>query len=251
MSVHRFTAPDPPAAAEACANHVVRVLEEALSGQQFATFAISGGSTPRLLFDRLAHLALPWDRVHLFWVDERCVPPTDNESNYRLAEEHLIKPAHIPAVNLHRIHGEMLPPEGAARYVSDIREFFGLEEGEFPPFDLVHRGMGPDGHSASLFPNDPLTEDRENIAGAAYSERFQQWRVTLLPGALLAARNTVFLVTGADKQEAVRATFQGPYDPQQYPAQIVAHHGRGVAWFLDEPAAKLLLTNTDAGGTAR
>ncbi len=183
---------------------------------------------------------LRWDRVHLFWVDERCVPPTDPASNYRLADECLIRPAQIPHRQVHRICGEMSPPTAAARYAEEIREFFGLEEGEFPHFDLVHRGMGPDAHTASLFPGDPLLEDRERIAAAAFVKKFQQWRVTLLPGALLAAKHTVFLVAGADKQDAVRAVFREEYDPIQYPAQIASHHGRAVTWFLDEAAAGLL-----------
>src|SRR5271157_3294979 len=107
-------------------------------------------------------------------------------------------------------------------------------------FDAVHRGMGPDAHSASLFPGDPLIGDRENIAAATFVEKFHQWRVTLLPGALLAASHTVFLVAGADKKEAVRAVFQDEYDPAKYPAQIASHHGRAVTWFLDSAAAELV-----------
>jgi 6-phosphogluconolactonase len=136
--------------------------------------------------------------------------------------------------------GEIPPKTAAARYAGEIRDFFGLEEGQLPHFDLVHRGMGPDAHSASLFPGEPLIEDREGIAAAVFVAKFNQWRVTLLPGTLLAARHTVFLVAGADKAEAVRAVFQAEYDPSRYPAQIASHHGRGVAWFLDQDAAALL-----------
>jgi len=240
MSVHRYTSPDAMAAAEACAHHVITVLEEVLSGQERATFAVSGGSTPQLLFQKLAASHFRWDRVHLFWVDERSVPPTDPASNYKLAEDFLIRPAHIPQRQVHRIAGEMAPKAAARRYADEIREFFGLEEGEFPHFDLVHRGMGPDAHSASLFPGDPLIDDREGITAAVFAEKFHQWRVTLLPGPLLAAKHTVFLVAGEDKAEAVRAVFQEPYDPKKYPAQIASHHGRGVTWFLDQRAAALM-----------
>jgi 6-phosphogluconolactonase len=100
--------------------------------------------------------------------------------------------------------------------------------------------MGPDAHTASLFPGDPLIEDREHIAAAVFAPKPPPWRVTLLPGALLAARHTVFLVAGEDKKEAVRAVFREEYDPAKYPAQIASHHGRGVVWFLDEPAARLI-----------
>lgn len=237
MSVRWYTYPDPAAAAEACAHHVMGLLEEALSGQEVATFAISGGATPKILFERLAESPFHWDRVHLFWVDERCVPPTDSASNYKLADDYLIRPAHISHRQVHRICGEMAPKAAAARYADEIREFFGLEDGQMPHFDVIHRGMGPDAHSASLFPGDPLIDDREGIVGSTFAEKFNQWRVTLLPGALLAAKHTVFLVAGADKEEAVRAVFEEEYDPKKYPAQIASHHGRGVTWFLDEAAA--------------
>ena len=240
MSVRWYTSPDAAAAAEACAHHVTAVLEEALSGQEFATLAVSGGSTPRFLFEKLARSKLRWDHIHLFWVDERSVPPTDPASNYKLADEYLIHPAHIPQRHVHRIAGEIAPKSAAARYAAEIRDFFGLEEGEFPRFDLVHRGMGPDAHTASLFPGDPLIDDREGIAAAVFAPKFNQWRVTLLPGVLLAAKHTVFLVAGEDKAEAVRAVFREEYDPKKYPAQIASHHGRGVTWFLDEKAAALM-----------
>jgi 6-phosphogluconolactonase len=240
MSVRWHALPDSTAAAEACAHHVTNLLEEVLSGQEFVTLVVSGGSTPKMLFQKLVASKFRWDHVHLFWVDERMVPPTDPASNYKLADDYLIKPAHIPHRQVHRICGEMAPKTAAARYVEEIRDFFGLEEGEMPRFDVVHRGMGPDAHSASLFPGEPLIDDREGIAAAVFVPKFNQWRVTLLPGALLAAKHNVFLVTGPDKAEAVRAVFKEEYDPKQYPAQIASHHGRGVTWFLDEKAAELM-----------
>lgn len=240
MSVHRFTLPDPAATAEACAHHVISVLDETLAGQEFASFAVSGGSTPRLLFQKLAVTKFPWDRVQLFFVDERCVPPADPASNYKLAEEYLIQPAHLPHRHVHRIAGEIPPKTAASRYAEDIRAYFGLEPGELPHFDLVHRGMGPDAHTASLFPGEPLIDDREGIAAAVYVEKLSSWRVTLLPGVLLAAKHTVVLAAGDDKAEAVRAVFHEEYDPKTYPSQIDAHHGRAVNWFLDVAAAKLM-----------
>ena len=240
MSAHYYTQPDPAAAAEACAHHIISVLEEAIAGHEVASVALSGGSTPRLLFEKLARAQFRWDAVHLFWVDERCVPPTDPASNFKLADDYLIRPAHISHRNIHCVCAELAPKTAAARYAGEIREFFGLDEGELPHFDLVHRGMGPDAHSASLFPGSPLIDDREGIAGAVFIEKFNQWRITLLPGVLLAAKHTVFLVAGADKAEAIRAVFKEEYDPKKYPAQIAAHHARGVTWFLDAAAAALL-----------
>ncbi len=219
----------------ASADHIRRLLEEALSARDAATLAVSGGSTPRLMFNTLARSGLRWDRIHLFWVDERCVPPTDSQSNYRLAEESLIAPARIPRVNVHRIEGERRPEEAVKRYTDEIRRYFGLGATELPRFDVIHRGIGPDAHTASLFPGSPLIDDRECISAAAWVEKFQQWRITLLPGVLMAARHTVFLAAGADKAEAVRNVFGGEHDPRRYPAQI----GHG-AWFLDQAAAALL-----------
>jgi 6-phosphogluconolactonase len=240
MSVHRYTLPDPAAAAEACCHSIINLLDEALAGQEYASLAVSGGTTPKLMFQKMAATRFPWDKVALFFVDERCVPPTDAASNYKLAEEFLIRPAHIPNRNVHRIMGELPPDVAAKRYQQEIREFFGLDEGEMPHFDVVHRGMGPDAHTASLFPGEPLIEDREHIAAAVWVEKFHMWRVTLLPGALLAAKHNVFLVCGDDKAESVRAVLNEEYDPKKYPAQIASHHGRGVSWFLDQAAARLL-----------
>lgn len=240
MSVHWHTYPDAAAAADACAHHALALLEEALAGQELATLAVSGGTTPKRMFETMAASRFQWDRVHLFWVDERGVPPTDVASNYKLTYEHLIQRVHIPTRNIHRILGEIQPENAAKRYEEEIRDFFGLDTAEMPHFDVVHRGMGPDAHTASLFPGDPLINDREHVAAATFAEKFKQWRITLLPGALLAAKHTVFLVAGEDKKEAVRAVFHEEYNPMKYPAQIASHHGRGVTWFLDQAAAALM-----------
>jgi 6-phosphogluconolactonase len=211
-----------------------------LSGQDCATMAISGGATPALYFDALAAAHFKWSRVQLFFVDERAVPPDHPDSNFRLAEEHLIKKTRMTARQVHRIHGEMEPHEAAAAYIENIREFFSLKPGEIPHFDIVHQGMGPDGHTASLFPGDPHVEDREGIAAAVYVEAKQMWRVTLLPAVLLAAKHNIYLVAGDDKAPAVQAVMEGPYDAMKYPAQLISHHGRAVTWFLDAAAASKL-----------
>ena len=125
----------------------------------------------------------------------------------------------------------------AEHYEDDVRRFFALEPGELPHFDIVQQGMGPDAHTASLFPGEPLIEDREGITAAVYVEKVKQWRITLLPGVLLAAKHNIFLVAGKDKAQAVRAVFHEEYDPKRLPAQVVSHHGRRVAWFLDTAAA--------------
>ncbi len=237
--MHWYAYPDPKTAAEVCAGFIIARLEEALSGKEQATLAISGGSTPKPMFDTLAARRFPWDRVHVFWVDERAVPPTAPQSNYKLAAETFLIPAGVPQRNVHRVPAELMPEVAARRYEEDIRNFFGLEPGEMPHFDVIHRGMGPDAHTASLFPGEPLIDDRQGIAAAVYVGKLAQWRITLLPGVLEAARNTAMLVTGPDKAEALRAVFQEPYEPKKYPAQL-GSRGGAVTWFLDQAAARLI-----------
>jgi 6-phosphogluconolactonase len=236
----RQVLPNAAEVAEGCARHVASQLTQTLVSRPQATLAVSGGHTPKLMFESLALLPVDWSRVHLFWVDERCVGPDDAASNYKLAKENLIAPARIPDANVHRVLGEMEPHEGARRYIDEIRRFFTLATDEMPRFDVVQCGMGPDGHTASLFPGQPLVDDRTGIAAAVYAPQFSQWRVTLLPGPLLAARELLYLVSGDDKAETLRAVFHEPSNPQKYPTQIAFEHPEGAIWFLDQAAAKLL-----------
>ncbi|HEY7387166.1 MAG TPA: 6-phosphogluconolactonase [Bryobacteraceae bacterium] len=229
----RHVLADAREAADACALRILGLLNEALSGRETATLAISGGHTPKPMFEKMADQPFEWKRTHLFWVDERCVPPGDPESNYKLAMDYLISRARIPERNLHRIVGEIAPEEAAAWYTQEIRAFFGLAAEEMPAFDIVQCGMGPDGHTASLFPGDPMIHDRKGIAAARFAPQFQQWRVTLLPGPLLAARSRLYLVTGADKKDMLRTVFGGPVEGDRYPAQVIGH---SAEWFIDTAA---------------
>ncbi|HEX5229845.1 MAG TPA: 6-phosphogluconolactonase [Bryobacteraceae bacterium] len=227
-------------ASEACAGKILELLGQALATQPRASLAISGGSTPKLMFAVMAKANFDWSRVHLFWVDERVVPPTDSQSNYRLAKEHFIDPSHFPLQNVHRVEGELPAKEAAKRYEDDIRGFFGSVPGAIPQFDVVHRGIGPDAHTASLFPGEPAIDDHKNLVAAVYVEKFQQWRVTLLPAVLEAARNTLMLAAGDDKAEPLKEVMRGAYDPKKYPAQIGTYDGHDVLWFLDKAAARLV-----------
>jgi 6-phosphogluconolactonase len=229
----------PQDAAQACAQFVLENLVSALDKAPRATLAISGGSTPKLLFAELAQTPFDWGKVHLFWVDERCVPPADSQSNFKLANDTLLQAAKIPLLNIHRIYGELAPEEGAARYVAEIESYFGLAKGQLPVFDLLHRGMGPDAHTASLFPGEPLIANRSDIAAHVWVEKMQMHRVTLLPGLLLAAKRTVLQVSGDEKAEAVRQVITGPEDFFRYPCQI-ASRDPNAYWFLDRAAAAKL-----------
>jgi 6-phosphogluconolactonase len=240
VSNRRHVYADPQGAAQACAQDITAILDEARQARGIAALAVSGGSTPRLMFQALIACGWSWDRVHLFWVDERSVPPSDPQSNFRLARECLIDAAKIPAAQIHRVFAEEPPREAAERYQQELRAFFSLPAGELPQFDVIQLGMGPDAHTASLFPGEPMIADREGLVSAIWVEKFATWRITLLPGVLLAARHTLFLVAGQDKAQAVRSVFEAPYDALKYPAQLPAVHARDVTWFLDQPAASLL-----------
>lgn len=223
--------------ARECSQFIASLLAQ--PSQRPISFAISGGSTPKLLFADLAEAGVDWSRVHIFWVDERCVPPDNKESNFRLANETLLSPASIAPANIHRICGELPPAEAAEHYVADIRQFFGLQGGEMPVFDVLHRGMGADAHTASLFPGSPLVHDRTRTATNVWVEKMKMDRVTLLPSVLLAAKQTVLQVAGADKADALRNVLCEPVDFEKYPCQIASRDSRAV-WFLDrEAAAKL------------
>ena len=231
MKLHRY--PDAQAVAEACAAFI---LERLPSG---GTLAISGGSSPRPMFELFGHARFDWSRVHVFWVDERIVPATDPQSNYKLAFDTWLGPANFPSANIHRVQTELGAQGAAERYVEEIRQHFGLKAGELPRFDLLHRGMGPDGHTASLFPGEPLIADTADIAAAVWSEKMKQWRVTLLPGVLEIASHTVMQAPGAGKAAVLREVIEGEYRPSQYPAQI-ASRGDNCDWFVDEAAAARL-----------
>jgi 6-phosphogluconolactonase len=226
-------------AAHDCAEFILAKLTATLQSKNRATLAISGGSTPRLLFSDLAAQSFDWSNVHFFWVDERCVPIDNSQSNYKLAYDTLLGPAHIPAANIHRIHGELPPAEGGKRYIADIKSFFGLADGEIPVFDIVHRGMGPDAHTASLFPGSPLVHDHTGIATNVWVEKMKMDRITLLPAVLEAATHTVLQVSGAEKADALKSVLEAPEDLLKYPCQIASRDSRAV-WFLDAAAASKL-----------
>lgn len=227
-------------AARACAGRTAELLKKRLSDAGRVTFAISGGSTPVLMFRALAASPIEWNRVHLFQVDERLVPPGDQRSNFRMAHETLIAPAGIPPENVHRIYGELPVDQSAARYADEIRRFFGTPPGIVPVFDIVHRGMGGESHTASLFPGEPLIGDTTGIAAAVTVPAEPHERVTLLPGPLSAARHTLMLVAGADKAEALEWVLTGNYNPSRTPAQIGTYGSATAEWYLDLAAAARL-----------
>lgn len=213
-------------AVEECGRYILERLEETPK----ATLAISGGGSPKPMWEMFAKQRFDWNRVELFWVDERGVPPDDPQSNFKYANDLWLKPVNFPEGKIHRIHAELEPHAAAERYVREIRKVFG--DG-IPEFDVIHQGMGPDGHTASLFPGEPLIHDRTGIAAAVWSEPMKQWRITLLPAVLLAAKHTAMLDPGAEKKQMREIVWNGPFDPIRYPTQIL-REARDVHWFISQ-----------------
>ncbi|MDP9054182.1 MAG: 6-phosphogluconolactonase [Acidobacteriota bacterium] len=230
----------PLEAAAACGVRSLEILQQARGERGSASVAVSGGSTPRMMFDDMASQTFDWSAIDIFQVDERCVPPDHAQSNFRMLRETLLRNGAILQSRVHRIEGERAPAEAALEYSAEIRRSFGLTAGALPTFDLIQRGMGADAHTASLFPGDKLIEDRTGIAAAvenASLEKSMQHRATLLRGVLEQARHTFCLVAGADKAEALRVVLRSPFNPVKWPSQIAS---AGMVWFVDEAAASKL-----------
>jgi 6-phosphogluconolactonase len=204
--------------------------------------ALSGGSTPKILYASLAGADLDWSRVHLFFGDERCVPPDDEQSNYRMAREALISKIEIPAANVHRIQAELASvDEAVLHYQADLRAFFGLKEpSELPRFDLVLLGMGPDGHTASLFPGTSALDEDERLVAAPWVAKFGTHRITLTARVINHSACVMFLVAGKDKTETLKAVLEGPPLPRELPSQMIQPTEGELLWFVDRAAAQSL-----------
>lgn len=231
----------------AAAEHFVQIASEAIVKNGRFAVALSGGSTPRPLYDLLACEAfikcIDWSCVHLFWGDERCVPPEDSRSNYRMVREALLDAVPIPSGNIHRIRGEDDPELAAAAYEQGLRSFFGSSAAKGLPgagFDLVLLGMGENGHTASLFPGSAAITERVRWVMAQYVEVVSMWRITLTPVVINAGKNIVFLVSGAGKAGRLREVLEGPVQPEVLPAQVIKPSGGRLLWLVDEAAARCL-----------
>ena len=235
--------PDPPGAAEAAAHELVAASADAFRDHGVFRPAFSGGSTPRLLFETLATSAfrplVDWMRAQIFFVDERCVPPTDERSNYRLAKEHLLDPLGIPAENVFRMRGEEQPIRAADDYEDVLRREFARVD-HLPQFDFVLLGLGPDGHTASLFPETCAVEETRRWVAANHVPKLNEWRLTLTLPVLNAARRAVFLVVGTGKRDAVAAVLRPEKASPVLPASLVRPDHGSLVWIVDEGAAASL-----------
>jgi len=189
----------------------VLILRDALARREAAHFAVNGGSTPRPVYERLRELIDDWSAVHLWWGDERCVPPDDDESNFLLAKQTLIDPLGLRADQVHRMRGELGPDEGAKAYAAELAEHLELDDAGIPILDVVHLGLGPDGHTASLFPQHPaLAVTGWATVGVPDSPKPPPERISLSIACLNAARQRVLHTVGEGKRDAVRATLADP-----------------------------------------
>ncbi|WP_298476753.1 6-phosphogluconolactonase [uncultured Maribacter sp.] len=201
--------------------------------------ALSGGSTPKIVFDELAtnFLEIDWSGVHLYWGDERCVSPSDNESNYKMTVSHLISKINIPEENIHRVLGENEPLKEAVRY-SNLLDALLPRENNFPKFDLVVLGMGDDGHTASIFPHEIHLWNSENNCEVAVHPDSGQKRITITGRVINNAKEVVFLVTGENKKDKVTEILNKNGSYTDYPASLVAPKSEKLIWFLDVDAAQ-------------
>lgn len=219
--------------ARAAAGDFAAIAREAVQHRGRCTVALTGGTSPigvyRLLAEHAVADRIPWDRLHLFWGDDRVVPPRHPRSNFRLADSLFIRPLGLAATNVHRIHGELGARRAAERYQAELRRIFGDE----PRFDLVYLGLGGDGHVASLFPFDRASlHERERFAIPSLFKELGEWRVTLTYPVIRAARRVEFLIPSADKADIARTAMHGPLDPIRVPAQGVRPEAGDLVWRL-------------------
>jgi len=244
--------PTPDALAAAAAEFFATVVTAAVNTRGLARVAISGGNTPKALFTLLADrnapyfAQVPWNRLQLFWVDERCVPPTDADSNYRMTNEAMLSRLPLPATQIHRIEGELDPEVAAARYEAAIRNAFRLEGAETPTFDLILLGLGEDGHTASLFPHTAAIHELARIAVANHVPQKESWRITLTWPVLDQAREVAFLIEGASKAQALHDVLLGTYNPEVKPAQLIHPTNGRLTLLLDAAAATKLPPPSDS-----
>src|SRR5258707_109170 len=225
-----------PAAAE-----FVEAAKQAVREKGSFCVALSGGSTPKALYGLLLNnpvlqAMVPWGKTQFFFGDERHVPPDDPESNFRMATEAMLAKAPVDAKQVHRIKGEKRnAAQAAEEYEENLRASFSLAEGQLPRFDLVLLGMGPEGHTASLFPGTKALREERRLVVSNWVGKLYTDRITLTPPVLNNAARVIFMVHGEEKAPALKAVLEGPYEPDQLPAQIIQPKEGKVLWLVDTP----------------
>jgi len=237
--------PDGEALTRRAMEEFVKSVGEAVAQTGLFTVALSGGSTPKALYSRLAEEPLrsqiPWEKLHFFFGDERHAPPDGPESNFRMANEALFSKGVIKPDQITRIKGEYEDTEKAAlEYEQALRAYFKLKDGEYPRFDLVLLGMGEEGHTLSLFPGTKALRASNRIVVRNWVGKLFTERITLTAAAANQANRVIFMVTRADKACALKAVLEGPYEPEQLPAQLIQPASGKLLWLVDQAAGSML-----------
>jgi 6-phosphogluconolactonase len=219
----------------------VETSQQAIADYERFSVALSGGNTPRRLYEILATAPrrdqIQWQFIHVFWGDERCVSPTDPRSNFLMTRETLLKHVPIPTTNIHPVCSDLSPENAAIHYESQLRKFFGNQP---PAFDLILLGLGDNAHTASLFPHTPVLNETERWVSEVYTPESELARVTLTAPLINQANQVVFLVSGADKAQALQNVIEGTYQPHELPAQLIRPNGAHPTWLVDKAAAHKL-----------
>lgn len=240
MSAERLTFDTPQEVAHATADLFVQCAADAIAKRGTFSVSLAGGNTPKAAYALLGQSPrkerIDWSRVHVYFGDERCVPPGDEQSNYRMARETFLAAAGVPEQNVFRIQGELAPEQAARAYAGVLR----ARLGDPPVFDLVLLGMGPDGHTASLFPGtDPMTDD-DQLVRAVYAPSVDMWRITLTPKVLNAGRTVAFGIEGSAKADAFAAVCNHAATPTTYPSEIIAPTNGRLIYITDVAASAKL-----------
>jgi 6-phosphogluconolactonase len=228
--------------ARAAANRFIELGRDAIAERGRFAVALAGGSTPQRAYQLLAQddykSGLDWSQVHIFFGDERSVPPDDKESNYRMANEALLARVSLSARNIHRINGVGDSVANASLYEDEVRTFF--NDAAWPRFDLVLLGLGDDGHTASLFPGTKALAEREAWVASVWVEKLSTYRITLTPPAINHAAHILFLVTGENKAERLSEVLKGSPDTERLPAQLIKPLDGSIEWLIDRAASSAL-----------
>jgi 6-phosphogluconolactonase len=245
--MHIAIYPDIQTLSTEAAQFIVRLANEAIVSHGRFTLALSGGSTPKATYSLLGsepyRSQIDWTQVEIFWSDERCVPPDDKESNYALAQQVLLSNIPIPTNQIHRMPADTSDRDAASQaYEREMQRTFSTDS--IPNFDLIQLGMGPEGHTASLFPHQESLHEQQRLVMPVNVPKPPPPRLTFTPPLLNAAKHVLFLVTGGEKADAVKAVLEGEYEPDEYPAQIVKPTNGEVTWMLDTEAARKLTQNS-------
>jgi 6-phosphogluconolactonase len=225
------------------AEEIAHFAGEAICTHGEFTLCLTGGGTPASTYELLAtrfHLSVDWKEVQFFWGDERCVAPDDPASNFGMANRTMLSKLELRPEQIHRIRGENEPAQAAQEYESELRDFFRLEPGDYPSFNLLLLGLGENAHVASLFPRHPALHEKTRLAVAVDVEAMPSRRISLTMPVINSAERVMFLVSGEKKAAAVRTVLQGPEDPDQYPAQFVKPRSGEIVWLMDKAAASEL-----------